>query len=223
MAGTGVDGVGRARAVVALAAVPVATAALLALVAPLLEPLATFPVPVADAPAAGTRPSLADLLTLASALLLLTGWAWLALGTSVCLLGLLLRPPAGGRPGSRPRAGLDVSHWLTPATARRLAAVLVGSSLGALSVAPADAHRPAGLALFSAPPASAGGSGGPAVGPGTVHPVPRRPVDGRPPASGPRAPRPWPPPPPSSSGPATPSGRWPPRTRGVASTSPTAA
>lgn len=165
MAGTGADAVLRARALAALAAVPLATAALLTVVAPLLGPLTPGGADVVDADPS----TLADLLALTCALVLVAGWAWLALGTSACLLGHVLRPAEGG---ARPLPGTDVPRWLRPATARRLAAVLVGSSLGTLAVAPAGAHRPVDL-----------------TPPGTVLPVPARPVDGRPPEAGPRSPR----------------------------------
>lgn len=157
MAGTTADVVLRVRALAALVAVLLTTAGLLALVAPFLTPLlGGEPVASAAAPATG----LDELLVLVCALLLLVGWAWLALGTCACLTAHLLRPPAGPATG-----------WLRPTTARRLAAVLVGSSLGGLAAAPA-------FALPFPTPDVPGGSV--SSEPSTVAlPLPGRPVGGR--------------------------------------------
>jgi hypothetical protein len=157
MAGTTADVVLRVRALAALVAVLLTTAGLLVLVAPFLAPLVSGgPVASAAAPA----PDLEELLVLVCAVLLTVGWARLALGTSVCLVALLLRRPAG-----------PATAWLRPTTARRLAAVLVGSSLGGLAAAPA----------FALPFPSPDVPDGPASSePSAVAlPLPGRPVGGR--------------------------------------------
>lgn len=162
MAGTRADVVLRVRALAALVAVLLTTAGLLALVAPFLTPLLGGGH-VASAAAPAT--DLDELLVLVCTLLLLVGWARLALGTSVCLVAHLVR-----RPG--PAAGR-----LRPTTARRLAALLVGSSLGGLAAAPAFALS---LPAPDVPGGSASSTSPASAAPATVAlPLPGRPVGGR--------------------------------------------
>ncbi len=167
MAGTTADAMLRVRALAALVTVLLTTAGLLALVAPFLTPLLGGG-PVASAAAPAT--DLDALLGLVCALLLLVGWAWLALGTCACLATHLLRRPA-----------VPATGRLRPTTARRLAAVLVGSSLvgsglvgsglGGLAAAPAFARA------FPTPDVCGGSA---SSEPSTVAlPLPGRPVGGR--------------------------------------------
>lgn len=170
MAGTTADAVQRVRAVAALVAFLLTTAGLLVLAAPLL----TGPI--------GPTTVLADLLTRACGVLLLVGWARLALGTSACLVAHLLRRPAVARlPVGHPDAAVPTTSWVRPATAQRLAALLVGTGLGGLA-APA-------VALPIATPDSPAGSA-PSAAPVAALPLPGRPVGGRIPATRPVPARP---------------------------------
>lgn len=158
MAGTAADAALRVRALAALGAVLLTTAGLLALAAPFL----TTPL--------GPRTELADLLALVCAVLLVAGWARLALGTSVCLLAHLLRRPAG--PGTA---------RLRPAAAQRLAALLVGTGLGGLA-APAVALP---LATADSPADPVPSAAAPSAAQVAALPLPGRPLGGRVPSSQP--------------------------------------
>jgi hypothetical protein len=140
------------------------TMAMTALAAPLLvgpRDLATL-----------AETSVPEALAAGCATALVLAWAWLLLGTAVCLVDEIGRARTD-RPGAdRPDASATGARGtlLRPRVARRLAAGLVGGGLTCLVVTPAPATHaaPAELPLPTLPLGAAVTSEGPAPGPRTV-------------------------------------------------------
>ena len=148
----------------------------LALTAGLASGLADVVAPVLEP--TGRPRRLDDLLLLGCALVLVPAWCRLALGIVVCLGETLVLSPRGTAPS-----------WLRPALARRVAALVVGSSVGSL-IGAVGAPVTAGTADPAVDSAPDGTTVLPVLAARSSLPLPRRVVGGlaaaapRPPLAG---------------------------------------
>ncbi len=145
----------------------------LTLTAGLLAGLPTVVEPALDP--TGRPLGLDDLIVVGCALVLLPAWCRLALGVALCLGETLVRSPRGARgPGDL------APSWLRPALARRVAALVVGSSVGGLAGA---SGAPLAVAATSVPDDTAARA---VLAARSPLPVPQRPVGGLVAATAPR-------------------------------------